>query len=438
MKFSEEVKTTLWSMIDQMSTNLSQFIVNPEKDFSRKKKWDFPTLMKFIISMEGQSLKNELHKYFGYTIECPSNSSFNQRRSQVKADAFKYLFNSFTSNYNKTPKLFKGYKLLACDGSDINISHNPCDEETYFQQGTAKGFNQLHLNAMYDLMNRIYTDIVIQPARTENEHAAFCEMVDRYNGTEKTVFIVDRGYESYNNLAHVIEKGAFFLFRCKDINSNGIVAFSKDKLPNKDEFDTNISLILTRKWTKEIPNNRDKYRHFRNNDTFDYLDLTEHIFYHMNLRVLRFKISEEEYECILTNLPQNEFSVNEIKKLYAMRWGIETSYRELKYAVGLTSFHAKKKEYIIQEIWSRLILYNFCEIITSHVVIKKCTKKHTYQINYTFAIHICRYFISKMAEKSPPDVEALISKEILPVRPGRHDPRKVDHKKAVSFLYRVA
>lgn len=77
----------------------------------------------------------------------------------------------------------------------------------------------------------------------------------------------------------------------------------------------------------------------------------------MNLRVLRFKISEEDYECILTNLPQNEFSANEIKKLYAMRWGIETSFRELKYAVGLTSFHAKKREYIIQEIWSRLILY---------------------------------------------------------------------------------
>jgi hypothetical protein len=145
-------------MIDQMATNLSQFTVNPEKDFSRKKKWDFPTLMKFIISMEGQSLKNELHKYFGYTLECPSNASLNQRRAQVKSDAFKYLFNSFTSKFSKTPKLFKGYKLLACDGSDINISHNPCDEETYFQQGTAKGFNQLHLNAMYDLMNRIYTD----------------------------------------------------------------------------------------------------------------------------------------------------------------------------------------------------------------------------------------------------------------------------------------
>lgn len=121
-----------------------------------------------------------------------------------------------------------------------------------------------------------------------------------------------------------------------------------------------------------------------------------------------------------------------------MRWGIETSFRELKYAVGLTSFHSKKREYITQEIWVRLLLYNFCEVITAHVSVQKCTEKHTYQINYTFAIHVCRYFISKMAEKSPPNVEALISKEILPVRPGRHDPRKVDHKKVVSFLYRVA
>ena len=47
------------------------FTVNPNKDFTRKKKWDFATLMKFIISMEIQPLKNELHKYFGYTTDCP-------------------------------------------------------------------------------------------------------------------------------------------------------------------------------------------------------------------------------------------------------------------------------------------------------------------------------------------------------------------------------
>lgn len=50
---------------------------------------------------------------------------------------------------------------------------------------------------MYDLLNRVYTDIIIQPGMIENEHTALCEMVDRYSGSEKTIFIVDRGYESY-------------------------------------------------------------------------------------------------------------------------------------------------------------------------------------------------------------------------------------------------
>lgn len=106
--------------------------------------------------------------------------------------------------------------------------------------------------------------------------------------------------------------------------------------------------------------------------------------------------------------------------------------------IGLISFHSKKRDYIIREIWAHLILYNFCGVIIAQLNIKKITKKHTYQINYTFSIQICRYFISKMAETSPPDVEALISKEILQVCLGCHDSRKVDRKKAVSFLYRIA
>lgn len=77
LQFSEEVKVTLWNLIDEMSVDLSQFTINPDKDFTRKRKLDFPTVIKFIISMESQSLKNELHKYFGYTTDCPTNASFN-------------------------------------------------------------------------------------------------------------------------------------------------------------------------------------------------------------------------------------------------------------------------------------------------------------------------------------------------------------------------
>lgn len=438
MNFSDEVKVTLWNLIDEMSTDLSDFVAHPDKDFTRKKKWDFPTMIKCIISMESQSLKNELLKYFGYDTDCPTNASFNQRRVQILPNAFKYLFTSFTAKYSNNPSLYKGYRLLACDGSDLNIAHNPDDKDTYFPNGENKGFHQLHRNAMFDLLDKIYTDVVIQPAKIENEPRAFCEMVDRYDGMKKTVFIVDRGYESYNNLAHVMEKGAFFLFRCKDIERNGILTGLKHKLPAENEFDVTVSFILTRKCTKEVRNHPEIYKSFHKKTGIDYIDSNQNPYYKMTFRVLRFPISETDSECILTNLPEEEFDASAIKKLYAMRWGIETSFRELKYAVGLTSFHSKKREYILQEIWARLVLYNFCEIITAQVAVNQCTKKHLYQINYTFAINICRYFISKMAEKSPPDVEALISKELLPVRPGRYDPRKVNHKKAVSFLYQVA
>ena len=60
------------------------------------------------------------------------------------------------------------------------------------------------------------------------------------------------------------------------------------------------------------------------------------------LIVVRFAISEDSYESIITNLPKEDFPVEEIKKVYAMRWGIETSFRELKYAIGLCCFHSKK------------------------------------------------------------------------------------------------
>ena len=79
----------------------------------------------------------------------------------------------------KNKNLFKGYRLIACDGSDINIAHNPDDKESYFTNGNSRGFNQLHLNAMYDLLDKIYTDIIIQPGKIENKHKAFCDMVDR-------------------------------------------------------------------------------------------------------------------------------------------------------------------------------------------------------------------------------------------------------------------
>lgn len=437
MNYSTEVKQKLVSIIKEMDSYHWLFTKSPETDFSRKKKWSFEEIMKFMLTMEGKSLRDELLEYFDYDNSTPSNSAFNQRRSQILPEAFEFLFQEFTSYFNDEAT-YKGLRLIACDGSDLCIAHNPKDDTTYFQSlPNSKGFNQLHLNAFYDLCSRRYMDAIIQPARLENENSAMCELIDRYKG-QSAIFIADRGYENYNIFAHAEHKEMYYLIRAKDITSNGIVS-GLTMLPKTDEFDEWVNVTLTKKQTNEVKANPQKYRIIMKKTPFDYLDLHFNKFYKMKMRVVRFPISQDSYECIITNLPQELISSDEIKQLYAKRWGIETSFRELKYALGLTRFHAKKTEYIMQEIWSRMTLYNFCEIIAAKVVVeKKDGCKYAYQLNYTRAIRICCCYLSIKKEKAPPDVEYLIGHELLPVRPGRTDPRKVKPQSTISFLYRAA
>lgn len=86
-------------------------------------------------------------------------------------------------------------------------------------------------------------------------------------------------------------------------------------------------------------------------------------------------------------------------------------------------------------------MYNFTEMITSHVVITQMDKRYQYQVNFTVAVHVCRHFLRSRGDEPSPDVEALIRKNILPIRPirpGQKNTRKIRWKSAVSFVYRVA
>lgn len=435
-EYPNTVKETLMALISEMSASSWLYTKNPDKDFTRNRKLSFNDVVKLLISMGGNSIYKELLEAQGYDIKTATSSAFVQQRDKILPCAFEFLLHEFTKTHTDI-KTYRGYRLLAADGSDLHIATNPHDSDTFYQNSPdGKGYNLLHLNAMYDLCNRLYVDSLIQHSRCENEGKALVDMVDRSHINDNVIVIADRGYESYNNFSHIEKKGWKYLIRVKDLGSNGIL--SGLRLPQNGEFDVCVHRILTRKQTKEIKAHPDVFRFMPSNVNFDYLPLRSDAFYPVAFRVVRFKISDDLYETVITNLEQSDFAPQELKNLYRMRWGIETSFRELKYAVGLTSFHAKKREHIVQEIFARIIMYNFAEMITSHVVISQSDTKHAYQVNFTVAIHICRHFLRLWHNAPPPDVEALIRKNILPVRPDRKDKRKIRYKTAVSFLYRVA
>jgi hypothetical protein len=430
------IKRKLDSLMTEMNDYAYLFTKNPEKDFIRKRKLDFKEMIRILLSMGGNSLKVELIKYFLYDVKAATSAAFVQQREKILPEAFMFLFREFTSTAFQ-PCCYNSYRLLAVDGSDLCIAHNPKDIENYFHTSeNAKGYNLLHLNAMYDLCNRVYIDALVQSGNKENEYMALTDMVDRSEITGKAIVTADRGYESYNVFTHIEQKGWNYVIRVKDKGSNGIV--SGLSLPDEETFDEEYSLLLTRRQTKEIKSQPEKYKFMPSVQRFDYLPVGDKGTYAINFRVVRFPISDNSYEVIITNLCKKNFPAQKIKEIYHMRWGIETSFRELKYAIGLPSFHSKKVVYITQEIFARLTMYNFCEIITTHVVIAQKDRKYGYQVNFTVAISICLHFFRCRNDIPPPDVEALIQKNILPIRNGRTDPRKVNTKSTVSFLYRVA
>ncbi|MEZ3515535.1 MAG: transposase [Lachnospiraceae bacterium] len=111
--------------------------------------------------------------------------------------------------------------------------------------------------------------------------------------------------------------------------------------------------------------------------------------------VVCFQIAQRKggYENIITNLPPDEFFLEQVKYIYHFRWGKETSFRDLKHTIGTANFHSKSPKYIEFEIFCRMTLYNFCTIIILDVPIKKEQSKWAYQVNLSMAIKICFAFL---------------------------------------------
>lgn len=437
MHFSNYVKAMLLSTINEIAADPSKYAVNPGRDFTRNRKLGFKDFLLMFLSMQGDCIKEEIYRYFGRTIDAPSNAAFYKQRQKLRDDALRNLLLAFNRKFKKN--LFHDkYQFIACDGSALDIFRNPNDSDTFFEPNgkSTRGFNQIHVNAFYSILDRRFTDLVIQPGRKRNEYSSFCQMVDSADKTEPaTVYFCDMGYASYNNFAHVIENGQYFLIRCNDQRTQGILGYPLDGIK---ELDCHVDRILSRSQSKKKrvhPEMADNYRHICASVDMDYLtdDRTE---YEISLRVVRIELSEGCFENIITNLPDIEFDMEDFKNLYHLRWTEENSFRDIKYPLCLKAFHSKKYEYIVQEVWARALLHNFCSEITTNVEIKKEKTKYEYQANFAEAFKTCREFMRIHDGITVLDVEGLIAQNIEPIRPGRTFARQQRFKLPISFCYR--
>lgn len=425
-------RQTLLSAISSLLDYRNEILVKPESDFSRVKRISFEQTILFPMIAGKENTDTELLDFFNEG-KVPFSSAMVQRRNQVKPAAFKMLFRQFTSQI-PIPNLFRGYQLACFDGTRTNLPYNPSDRESFIQAIKGrKGINQMHLNCLYDPLNDIFLDMEPQGIHQMDEKGAFCTVLDRQKEDPKRrrIFIADRGFASYNILAHAIHNDQLFLIRVPVSFVKSICSGHEDWL-DLDSFDKELHVRIGRRKTAknlELEN----YHYINQRRRYDFIEPASDEIDILKFRILKFPITDDSYEYIVTNLPMYGFSVTTVKELYGLRWNEEVAFRHLKYAGNLVHLHSLKKEHLLQEIYGKLTLYNFSSFMAAVVGrIHKRTDKYVYKLNHTQVHKICIRFLKGKIE----DPVKEICRYLVPDRPGRKSERNIRRQTADTLNYR--
>lgn len=445
MDYPTKVRGWLESDIADMAAHPERLAKRPGKDFTRRRKLDLASTVELLVTMGTGSISHELMDHFSYEpASVPTKSAFCQQRAKLLPDALRELLRAFASRFGLA-EYRAGCALVAADGSSFCFGPDRSDPQTYHpnREGT-RGHNLVHAVALYDMVGDSYLDAVVQRGRGKDEFSAMCELVDAWpawaSGLMAAVFVADRGFASYNVFAHVIEAGQLFAIRAKDLNVRRMLEPGGGaELP--DEMDVDVSLILSRTTAKSKVAQPERMGDYRRVDGagFDFLDGVR-AEYEMGLRIVRFPIAGG-FENIVTNLPRGEFGPDEIRAIYGMRWGVETSFRKLKLNIGASDLHSRRAALVAQEIYARMVLYDFCAAIARYAstlpqVAGKRGKKHAHRVNFADAARSCCAFLRGRARG--PDVVELVAGSTSPVRPGRRFDRRHRLRSPSGQTYRPA
>lgn len=351
----------------------------------RRRKMPIEDLVYSMINRKGLTLKLELRNYMKIThpgVEI-SKPGYLKQRMKLNPEAFKVLYQSHNKNFYQDaevePYTYKGYLVLAADGSDINI---PTTAETVEKYGSAsvrggKPCAQIGLGCIYDVLNRFILDSGINKVKFDEMRVAqeqLSNIKDTIGDRYPYMVIMDRGYPSTPAFLKFIDDGIYFVARLKTSDYK-----AEQKALKSNDEDVEIALTKARrrnyigKKEESIMMSRDFF----------------------SLRMVKVNFDNDTSEILATNLPRETFPEECFAEIYHMRWGIETAYEVLKDRLKIENFTGIKPTLIEQDINSTIYVSNLAEDIICDIEEEdkehlKNDYKHTMQINRNLSIGLLK------------------------------------------------
>ena len=279
-----------------------------------------------------------------------------------------------------------------------------------------------HVNTLYNLDSHQFIDDLILTKQPRDERKALFILLSQNTLPKGSVLVMDQGYEGYPATARLEKMHYYYVFRAQDVTGNCILRHVPI-LPHTGTFDCDVFYILTGK-TNLVKENPALY----------------HLHRFQDFRVPSKDTEKAKYACLITNLPRHIFSAKQLQEIYRCRWGIERAYRQVKYTLSLHALHAKKTEFIQQEIYAKLLMYNACTVVKDYLenecLPTSASYKYDYALDFTNLAHVLVDYIRHPEKRTPSMVKHIILRSKVPKRPNRHASRVIRYKGPAALQYR--
>lgn len=377
----------------------------------------FKKLMIFMLNFVKKSLQLELDSFFSDPKDVNFNvkkQAFSDARNKIFPEAFITMSDAILKWFYKDTdfKRFKGFRLLAIDGTVLKIGDN---EQTraefgYVENQTMRSARAL-ASCIYDVQNDMMVATKISKY-TSSERALATELINKVEelGFHNDLFLFDRGYPSREFMTFIESKHQKYLMR---------VSKSFLKVVNQT---TESDQIIKVKFKGNI----------------------------LTVRVIRFMLQSGIEEVLITNIFDKSFSVEDFKVLYFKRWGIECKYNEIKNKLQIENFTGKTVVSIKQDFYASMYLTNMVSLakMDANPIIFEKNKnknlKYEYKVNTNILIGKLKdSLVAMMLVTSPRKRSKMlkkiikeISRNVIPIRMGRSKPRIFklgDYKHIIAY-----
>jgi hypothetical protein len=407
-----------------MHRNISRL---SQVDFTRNRKLKFEDIVALILNMMCKTLQIEIDDFISRflsnkEITC-TKQAFSKSRQKLSPRAFSSLSDKLIQNYYNDDdfKKYKNWRLLAIDGSILEIPNNP---ETQLHYGYAENkipavkVARAKMSELYDLQNGLSISAKIDHYKIGERQLAkenIEKMLTFKHTSVKNLILFDRGYPSLDLIDFLEQRNIDFLMRVP-----GYFMEKEIQNANKDE---EIEIIIDKNRKRALA------KHGKTRECIKF-------------RVIKFNLSTTEEEILITNLSKQQLSIEEAKELYAKRWGIETRFDTLKNRLEIENFSGEKPLCIEQDFYASQFVSNLAAIFKNDAqeelseTNKKKNLKYDYAINNNILFgKLKNYLIELLLEENEikkllmyNDFIKQIQKNTVPIRKNRQFERRKKFK----------